>query len=231
MVATDTILAVDDDVYILRMLKRLMEGEGFAVITASNGDEALAIYSELDPDLMLLDITMPMMSGITVCECIREFSHVPIIMLTARGSVDDIALGLKSGADDYVVKPFSNKELVARIKANLRRSRAWERKDTPVFRLDDLAVDFAASKVTVAGNEIDLTATEYRIISYLAQNAGRILTPDQILAEIWGESYCGESHILQVNIARLRKKIEKDQNEPVYILTRPGIGYMMGKEG
>lgn len=230
MVTTNTILAIDDDVYILRMLRRVMESQELRVNTASDGEDALIRFAELNPDLVLLDITMPGIDGYEVSRRIREFSSVPIIMITARGSEDDIIKGLESGADDYVIKPFSTRELVARIQAALRRAQNWEKKDEPVFRLDDLTIDFTASKVTVEGKDIELTATEYRIIAYLARNAGRILTPDQILTEVWGDSYCGENHILQVNMARLRRKIEKDQKDPKYILTRPSIGYLMDKK-
>ena len=223
------ILAIDDDIYILRMLKRAMETEGFSVLTASNGEEALRLFAGENPDLVLLDITMPGIDGYTVCERIREFSRNPIIIVTARGNDDEIVRGLEAGADDYVVKPFSIRELLARIKATIRRSRDWEKKEEPVFRTGELTIDFSSSRVLLGEQEIELTATEYRVLSYLAQNAERVLTPDQILSKVWGDTYSGENHILQVNVARLRKKIEKDQKVPRYILTRPGIGYMLAK--
>jgi DNA-binding response OmpR family regulator len=224
-----SILAVDDDVYILRMLKRILESEGFRVSAVSSGEEALNIFGEHNPDLVLLDITMPGIDGYTVCERIREFSSKPIIMITARGSDDEIVKGLEAGADDYVVKPFSARELIARIRATMRRSRTWETKEEPVFRTGQMLIDYTANKVFVNGKDIDLTATEYRILCYLAQNAGRVITPDQILGKVWGENYSGENHILHVNIARLRRKIEENQEEPKYILTRTGIGYLMPK--
>jgi DNA-binding response OmpR family regulator len=207
-----------------------MESEGFRVFTASNGEEALNVFAEHSPDLILLDITMPGIDGYTVCERVREFSSIPIIIVTGKDIEEEIVKGLEAGADDYVVKPFSNKELVARVKATLRRSQAWEKKEEPVFRSGSLRIDFFANKIWLDEKETELTATEYRIISYLAQNAGRVLTPDQILSKVWGNEYSGENHILQVNIARLRKKIEKDQKDPKYILTRPGIGYLIASE-
>jgi DNA-binding response OmpR family regulator len=222
-----SILAVDDDVYVLRMLKRALENDGFSVITASNGEQALNLLTEKYPDLVLLDITMPGIDGYAVCIRLREFSRIPIIMITARGTDEEIVKGLEAGADDYVLKPFSIGPLIARIRATLRRSRAWDSKEEPIFRAGKLVIDFSIHRVLIDEQEIELTATEYRVLSYLAQNANRVLTPDQILSKVWGETYTGENHILQVNIARLRKKIEKDQKAPTHIITRPGIGYVL----
>ncbi|HEX78243.1 MAG TPA: response regulator transcription factor [Dehalococcoidia bacterium] len=224
------VLVVDDDVHILRLMQRILELEGYRVLLASNGEAALDTFVKETPDLVLLDIMMPGMDGYTVCQRIREFSQVPIIMVTAKGNDQEKVRGLDAGADDYVTKPFSSKELAARVRAVLRRTALWEERPEPAFHFNDLAIDFARHRVTLGGQEVNLTATEYRLLSYLARNAGRVVTPDQILERVWGEEYLGESHLLQVNIARLRQKLKDDAKNPKYILTRPGIGYALMKQ-
>ncbi len=224
-----SILVVDDDVRMLRMMQRILDLEGYRVLTASNGEAALDVFDEETPDLVLLDIVMPVIDGYTVCQRIREFSQIPIIMVTARGDEEEVVEGLNAGADDYVPKPFSAKELAARVGAVLRRTKLWEERPQPAFQSADLAVDFARHVVTVAGREINLTAIEYKMLSYLARNAGRVVTPDDILSRVWGEEYCGANHIVQVNMARLRKKLGDDAKNPKYIITRPGIGYSIAK--
>jgi DNA-binding response OmpR family regulator len=224
-----SVLVVDDDIRILRMMQRILELEGYRVLTASNGETALDIFVSEAPDLVLLDIMMPGMDGYTVCQRIREFSEAPIIIITAKGNVEEKVKGLNTGADDYVTKPFSSQELVARVMAVLRRARSWDERPEPAFHYDDLIVDFAHHRVTLAGQEVNLSATEYRLLSYLARNAGRVVTPDQILEKVWGEEYAGETHLLQVTIARLRQKLGDDAKNPKYILTKHGIGYMMAK--
>lgn len=227
MVKQTTLLVVDDDARVLGLMNRLLEQEGYRVIKASNGQEALDMFDQEMPDLILLDVTMPVMDGYTVCRRIREFSQTPIIMVTARGRDDEKIQGLDAGADDYVTKPFSPKELAARVRAALRRTKLWEEHPEPSFHSDNLVIDFFRHKVTIEQEEIELTATEYRILSYLARNAGRVITPDQLLENVWGEEYVGESHLLQVNIARLRSKLGDDARNPRYIVTRQGIGYTM----
>jgi len=224
-----TVLAVDDDVRVLRMMHRILEVEGYHVADASDGRTALDAIDEEDPDLILLDIMLPDTDGYTLCHRIREFSKAPVVMVTARGNDGEKILGFDAGADDYVTKPFSSLELVARVRAVLRRTALREERGSATFQFDDLTVDFARRRVTVAGQEADLTATEYRVLCYLAGNAGRVVTPDQILEHVWGEAYTGETHLLQVYIARLRRKIGDETKDPRYILTRPGIGYMMRK--
>jgi len=151
-------------------------------------------------------------------------------MVTVKGNEEEKVEGLDAGADDYVTKPFSSKELTARVRAVLRRTKLWEERPEPAFRFGDLVVDFASHRVTLGEEEITLTATEYRILSYLARNAGRVVTPDNILSSVWGEEYRGEAHLVQVNIARLRKKLKDDVKNLRYILTKPGIGYIMPKQ-
>ena len=224
-----SVLVVDDDVHILRMMQRILELEGYRALVASSGETALEVFDEETPVLVLLDIMMPGMDGYTVCQRIREFSPVPIIMVTARGNDEEKIKGLDAGADDYVTKPFASKELAARVRAVLRRTKLWDEHPEPTFYSDDLVIDFARHRVTLHGQEVDLTATEYRLLSYLVHNAGRLVTPDQILQAVWEEEYIGEHHLLRVNIARLRQKLEDDRKEPRFITTRIGIGYMFLK--
>lgn len=223
------ILVVDDDIRMVRMMKRMLELEGFQVITASGGEQALKLFDKDTPNLVLLDIMMPDMDGWTVCRRIREFSEVPIIMVTARGDDKEKVEGLDIGADDYVTKPFSASELAARVRAVLRRAGASENRQEAIFRYKDLEVDFTSRRVTINGKELKLTATEYKMLSYICLNAGRVVTPDQLLDKVWGEEYVGAAHLLQVNIARLRKKLGDNAKKPQYIMTRSGIGYIMAK--
>jgi len=221
---------VDDDERTQHMLNSMLRLEGYRVITASNGTEALEQFNYESPDLILLDIMMPGIDGYDLCQRIREFSQVPIIMLTAKDSEQDTIGGLDVGADDYITKPFLSKELLARIRASLRRTRLWDERPSPPFQLDDLIVDFNNHRVQRGEKEICPTATEYRLLSYLARNAGRVLTADAILNVVWGEGYYGDVHLLQSTMANLRSKLGDNARRPRYILTRSGIGYMMRKE-
>jgi DNA-binding response OmpR family regulator len=223
------VLVVDDDVRMLRMMKRMLELEGFQVLIASGGEAALKTFEKESPELVLLDIMMPDMDGYTVCQRIREFSQVPIIIVSARGDDQEKVEGLDIGADDYVTKPFSASELAARVRALLRRSSNQGISHDVTFQHRDLSVDFSSRRVLVKNEELRLTSTEYRLLSYICRNAGRVVTPDQLLNNVWGEEYIGTPHLLQVNIARLRKKLGDSARQPTYILTRPGIGYIMLK--
>ena len=223
------ILVVDDDVRMLRMMKRMLELEGFDTLIANSGEAALKVFEKETPDLVLLDIMMPDMNGYNVCRHIREFSQVPIIMVTAMGEDKEKVEGLDIGADDYVTKPFSASELSARVRALLRRIGPQEKSPGSIFRINDLTIDFTSHRVTLGDQELILTSTEYRLLSFISRNAGRVVTPDQLLDKVWGEEYVGAPHLLQVNIARLRKKLRDDAKNPTYILTRPGIGYIMSK--
>ncbi len=226
------VLVVDDDIRLLRMMRRMLEMEGYAVITASDGETALQLLDgEEAPDLMLLDVMMPGLEGYTLCRRIREFSQLPIIMVTAKGKDEEKVKGLDAGADDYVTKPFSASELVARVRAVLRRSSLTEEPIVPVFRCQDLKVDFARRQVFLGEREVNLTATEYRVLSYLVRNADRVLTPEQILTSIWGEEYAHDDNLVQANIARLRRKLGEDARDPRFIFTRPGIGYVFVRSG
>jgi len=223
------ILVVDDDPGILKLVTLNLELEGYQVITARDGKSAIQLVENQQPTLVILDIMMPGIDGFQTCQGIREFSEVPVIMLTAKGRTEDVIQGLAAGADDYVVKPFSTEELLARVRAVLRRAKFPEDMPQPPFSSGDLLIDFGHHQVTINGDEVLLTPTEYRILCLLARNAGRTITQDQLLTEIWGQEYCGDTHILQVAVARLRKKIADDPSSPKYIVTRPGIGYTFKK--
>jgi len=225
----ESVLVVDDDARMLRMIQMILGAEGYQVFMASNGEAALKMLVAENPDLALLDIMMPGIDGYTLCRRIREFSKIPIIIVTAKGNVQEIAQGLECGADDYVIKPFSSKVLAARVNAVLRRAKTWDKHLEPIFQSGDLVMDFAHHQVTLAGKQIELTATEYKLLSYLIHNAGRLATSDQILEAVWGEEYIGEHLLLRVNIARLRHKLGDDSKEPKFIASRIGIGYMFLK--
>jgi DNA-binding response OmpR family regulator len=224
-----SVLVVDDDVYVVRMMQRILDLEGYRVLKVSSGEAAIDMFLEENPDLVLLDIMMPTMDGYAVCHHLREFSEVPIIIVTAKGHEDEKIKGLDAGADDYLTKPFSSAELAARVRAVLRRSVFRTEHSEPVFSSHDLTIDFAWHRVVLGGRVLDLTATEYRLLSYLVRNAGRVLTPDQILKEVWGEDYVGEHHLLRVNMARLRLKLHDDPRKPRFIVTKIGLGYMFLK--
>jgi len=210
-------------------MQRVLELEGYRVLRASDGEAALDTLDIETPDLVLLDIILPGMDGYTVCERIREFSQVPIIIVTAKGNEEEKIKGLDVGADDYLTKPFSSGELAARVRAVLRRSVFRTEHYQPVFSSRDLTIDFTWHRVVLGDRVLELTATEYRLLSYLVRNAGRVLTPDQILREVWGEDYGGEHHLLRVNMARLRHKLGDDSRRPRFIATKIGLGYMFIK--
>jgi len=226
-----TILAADDDPQLLRLITRNLQLEGYDVLAASDGQQALELIENNSPDLVLLDVMMPRMDGFTVCYRVREFSTVPIIIITARGQDQDKVRGLDLGADDYLTKPFSVDELLARVRAVIRRSQFTAREFTQGLRATtatgSLVIDYSQHMVMLKDHEVALTPTEYRIIAYLAQNVGRVVTQDLLLEHVWGPEYLGESHMLQVNINRLRRKLEVDATQPHYILTKVGVGYSL----
>jgi len=222
------VLVVDDEPRLLRLVHVELTSSGFDVRTATNGKQAVTAVAEREPDLVILDIMLPDTDGFEVCRQIREFSEVPIVMLTAKGEDADKVKGLNMGADDYLTKPFNTDELLARVRAVLRRSRAPEAPHAaPSFSVGDLHMDFARRRVTVRGNEVKLSRTEYQLLTYLANNAGRVLLHEQILEQIWGPECREEIEYLWVNIRRLRQKIEENPSEPKYIITEPGVGYLL----
>jgi len=223
------ILVVDDDAGLQKLVRVNLEARDYEVIGALDGEAGLRMFEEKDPALVILDVVMPGIDGFETCRRIRGMSDVPIIMLTAKDQEEDVVRGLESGADDYVTKPFGVEVLVARVRAVLRRTKFPEEMPQPSFVSGELVVDFERHEVILAGTEVPLTATEYKILALLARNAGRVITQDQLLENIWGWEYRGERHILQVAIARLRQKIGDDPHNPKYIVTKIGIGYSLRK--
>jgi DNA-binding response OmpR family regulator len=226
-----TILVVDDEPRLLKFVAFNLESEGYAVLTTTDGQQALDLIKQYKPGLVLLDLMMPGMDGFSVCQAIRQFSAIPIIVVTARGQDQDKIRGFDLGADDYLTKPFSVEELIVRIRAVLRRAQvtannyAYALQST--MTIGQLTLDDSRHEVRMAGREIVLAPLEYRLLFYLAQNVGRVVTQDQLLEHIWGEEYAGEGHLLRVNMSRLRSKLEPDPAHPRYLLTKPGIGYML----
>lgn len=223
-----TVLVADDDLQLLRLIVRNLQFEGYEVLTAIDGRSALEIIETKKPDLVLLDVMMPHMDGFTVTQHVRRFSNVPIIIITARGQDQDKIRGLDLGADDYLTKPFNLDELLARARAVLRRSQ-FMTSDQAVncFTIGNLHINFRQHVVERNNQEITLTPIEYRLLSYLAQHAGRVVSQDVLLEHVWGAKYVGENHMLQVNVNRLRRKIEPNISKPRYILTKIGIGYLL----
>jgi DNA-binding response OmpR family regulator/anti-sigma regulatory factor (Ser/Thr protein kinase) len=224
------ILVVDDDPALRRLLETSLPDAGYQVQTVVEAQTAVEMVIHQPPDVILLDIMLPGMDGFTLCKQLREWTSVPIIMLTARAAEKDVVLGLQVGADDYVTKPFRPNELIARIEAVLRRAQVDLAPGGPsVIQVDGLTIDLAQRQVTVDGADVALTPIEYQILAYLARHAGQVLTHAQILEEVWGEQYGGENHYLWVHIAHLRQKLEPDSKRPRYILTERGIGYRLAK--
>ncbi len=222
------ILVVDDEPRYVRLMEANLETEGYQVIKAYDGQQAVEIVADQSPDLVLLDIMMPVLDGFAACERIREFSSVPIIVVTAKGEEQERVRGLDLGADDYIVKPFSATELMARVRAVLRRAeKTRDFIQQPVFIHGNLRIDFARAEVFVNDKMVYLSATEYRLLLQLAQNTGMILTSERLLQDVWGAEYRDDKEILWVSISRLRQKLEDDPRHPLHIVTRSGLGYTM----
>jgi two-component system KDP operon response regulator KdpE len=220
------ILAVDDEQRMVRFIQLNLEQDGFEVITAYNGKDALEQVRTQLPDLILLDIMMPDINGFEVLKKIREVNTVPVIMLTAKGEEDDRIQGLELGADDYITKPFSPRELVSRIRAVLRRTKSFTEDQVDLIKVDErLTIDFSRREVWVEGQKVDLRPTEYRLLYHLVQNAGWVNTHEQLLTKVWGFEYQDEPHYVRLYVNYLRKKIEQDPSDPKYILTERGVGY------
>lgn len=220
------ILVVDDEKRMVRFIQLNLEQDGFQVVTAYNGKEALDQVRTQLPDLVLLDIMMPDIDGFEVLKKIREVSDVPVIMLTAKGEEDDRVKGLELGADDYITKPFSPRELVSRIKAVLRRTKTFQEDQVDIVEVDErLKIDFSRREVWVEGEKVDLRPTEYRLLYHLVKNAGWVNTHEQLLTKVWGFEYRDEPHYVRLYVNYLRKKLEKDPSNPEYILTERGVGY------
>lgn len=222
----EKILIVDDEEHILELIKFNLENAGFKTITASNGQDALKAIREEKPRLVLLDIMLPGMDGYDVCKEIRKdnsISNTPVIMTTAKGEELDKILGLELGADDYITKPFSVRELVARVKALLRRTNVTFVDHT--YNFSNISIDFTKHEILKDGDKLDLTLKEFELLEILVKNKGRVMTRDFLLDKIWGYEYIGETRTVDVHIRHLRQKIEDDDKNPKYVETVRGIGY------
>src|SRR5574341_592728 len=220
------ILVVDDEPRMIRFIRMNLELEGYTVFEAADGVRALQQVRDALPDLVILDVMMPELDGFETLRALREFSSVPVIMLTARGEEDDRVRGLELGADDYVTKPFSPRELVSRVKAVLRRTEAPAPVEKGPVQIDDrLQIDFDRREVYVDRKLVKLRPTEFRLLYHLVQNAGWVVSHDQLLAKVWGYEYRDETHYLRLYINYLRQKLEADPAHPRYILTERGVGY------
>jgi len=219
------VLVVDDERAIRRYLHAALNSQGYTVYEASGGKEALNLVVADRPDLIILDLGLPDLDGVEVTRQLREWTHIPIIILSVREQETDKIMALDAGADDYLTKPFSSGELMARMRAALRHT--LQTTSAPIFETDNLKVDLTRRLVSVGNEDISLTPTEYDLLRILVQNAGRVITHRQLLRQVWGSAYENEAHLLRVNMSNLRRKIEPDPTRPRYIITEPGVGYRL----
>jgi len=219
------ILIIDDEEAIRRFLRVTLAAQGYTVLEAASGNDGLSIAAAQKPDVIILDLGLPDIDGVMVTRMLREWTRIPIIILSVRGSEKDKIAALDAGADDYLTKPFGAGELLARIRAALRRS--VQTPNEPVFVTGNLEIDLARRLVTLSGQEVQLTPNEYGLLRVLVNNAGKVLTHRHLLHEVWGVEYGEEFHLLHVNISNLRRKIESDPTRPQYIITEPGVGYRL----
>src|SRR5271167_1626242 len=219
------VLVVDDDAALAEMLGIVLRGEGFEPTFVSDGDKAVEVFRESRPDLVLLDLMLPGSDGIDVCRQIRAESGVPIVMLTAKTDTVDVVLGLESGADDYIMKPFKPKELVARVRARLRRN---EDEPAEMLSIADVDIDVPAHKVTRLGEQISLTPLEFDLLVALARKPRQVFTRDVLLEQVWGYRHPADTRLVNVHVQRLRAKVEKDPENPQVVLTVRGVGYKAG---
>lgn len=223
-----TILVADDERSIVMLIKNELELVGYRVLVAENGTAATKLAEQRAPDLIILDIMMPGKDGFAVCREIREFSYVPIIMLSARGQEQDKVYALNLGADDYMTKPFGIGELIARVNAAMRRTRRSDvAPDAEPFASGPIAIDYSARQVSVEGRPVKLTATEYKLLCTLAKRSGKTILHDAILSAVWGPEYVGQVEYLWVYMGRLRHKLELDPENPKVLVSAPGVGYRM----
>ena len=219
------VLVVDDERQIRRFLRAALSTQGYEVLEAGSVQEAIAKATTERPDLVVLDLGLPDGDGLTVVQSLREWTEIPILVLSVRGQEADKVAALDAGADDYLTKPFSTGELSARLRAALRRSRRTD--EEPVVVTGGLAVDLAHRRVTVDEKEVHLTATEYALLKSLALHAGKVMTHRQLLEMVWGPGYESEAHMLRVNVSNIRRKIEPNPLQPQYLITEPGVGYRL----
>ncbi len=228
--SNELVLVVDDEKTLVKALSFNLEKEGFKVEQAYDGEEALQKVFDLKPDIVVLDLMLPEIDGFEVCRQIRKKLEVPIIMLTARSEDIDKVLGLELGADDYLTKPFNSRELVARIKAILRRSTVRDGEAKKVIQIGKLQVDLLQHRARIDGQEINLTSKEFALLSYLAANAGNVYSREQLLEQVWGYDYYGDVRTVDVHIRHLREKLEKNPGNPEYIITVWGTGYKVRED-
>ena len=225
---SEKILVVDDEPRVVRLVSEVLKAVGYQVIAAVSGKPAIEMVALEQPDLVLLDILLPGdLDGYEVCRRIREFSDVAVIMLTARAQEGDVLRGFDVGADDYLTKPFSAKELVARVKAVLRRTQRPEERVATTFACGELEINFARRTINVRGEKVTLTRTEYALLRQLALNANRVMLHQDLLVKVWGPEYRDDIDYLRAYIRYLRRKLEANPSHPQYILTSPGVGYML----
>lgn len=233
-----TILVVDDEKRIVDILVYNLQKEGYNTLEANDGEEAIQLATEKKPDLILLDIMLPKVDGLTVCKRLRHTLNVPILILSAKDEEIDKILGLELGADDYITKPFSVRELMARVKANLRKeelsasSKGSNKKEesTNLISLGDLAIDLDKFEVKVKGEVIDLTLREFEVLRYLAKQPGQVVTRETLLEKVWGYEYYGDIRTVDVTVRRIREKIEKDTSAPKILITKRGVGYYIASK-
>ncbi|MCX6071778.1 MAG: response regulator transcription factor [Chloroflexi bacterium] len=225
------VLVIDDEPQMLRAVRTILTAKQFRVTTAARGEEGLTLAAAEAPDLIILDLSLPDLDGIEVCRRLREWTQVPIIVLSVRDTVKDKVAALDRGADDYLTKPFSIEELLARIRVALRHSAQSKGSGESIIRSGPLEIDLAEYRVTRNGVEVRLTATEFKLLAHLAANAGRVLTHHAILSAVWGPEYAEHVEYLRVYMRQLRKKLEADPDHPEILTTEPGIGYRFMAEG
>jgi len=230
MTEAQRILVVDDETQIARVLRRALSARGYEVQTAADGEEALSAFSQWTADLVITDLSMPQMGGLELCRRLRKLSQVPIIVLSVKGEERTKVEALDAGADDYITKPFGIDELLARVRAALRRTPATTTREVQEIKLGDFDVDLEARTVAVRGEEVHLTPKEYELLTYMIQHAGKVLTHRVLLGAIWGGDYTEQTEYLRVFVGQLRKKIESNSSEPRYILTEPWVGYRFNPE-
>lgn len=219
------VLVIDDEPQILRALKTILTARQFHVTTASRGEEGLALAAATPPDVIILDLSLPDMDGFQVCARLREWTHVPIIVLSVRDAERDKVMALDKGADDYLTKPFGSEELLARIRVALRHAAQAQGAKETIVKAGPITIDLARHLVTRGGEEVKLTATEFKLLAYLAANADRVLTHQAILTHVWDPADVDRVEYLRVYMRNLRKKLEADPDQPEFLLTEPGVGY------
>lgn len=220
-----TVLVIDDEQQIRRLLRVCLEANGYKVAEAATGQEGITRAAQYPPDVVILDLGLPDLDGVTVLKRLREWSQVPVVVLSVREREEEKIAALDQGADDYVTKPFGTGELLARLRAAQRR--ATPEPEITVFRSGQLEVDLSARVVRLKGNEVKLTATEYSLLRLFVQHAGKVLTHRQILREVWGPNYEEQTHYLRVYMAHLREKLESEPSQPTLLVTEPGVGYRL----